>query len=72
VNQIAVEEGEAVLPLHPASASTAALGTAEASAWMAAMVCPLAPSPFEEYYAQVKAGTRPPGRPIWPNAFDVD
>lgn len=63
---------EHVLPLHPHSASSAAFGAASASAWEAAMVCPLVPSVFDEYYAQVQAGARPPGRPIWPVAFDGD
>ena len=63
---------EYVLPLHPFSTSTAAFGEATTTAWNAAMVCPLAPSPFEEYMAQVQEGQRPPGRPIWPVAFDLD
>jgi hypothetical protein len=63
---------EIVLPLHPASASSAAFPSASCDAWEAAMVCPLAPSPFDEYYALVSSGQRPPGRPIWPPTFDVD
>lgn len=63
---------EYTLPLHPNSASTAALGAATTNAWGAAMVCPLAPSPFDDYYAQVQSGDRPSGRVIWPVAFDGD
>jgi putative acetyltransferase len=61
-----------VLPLHPFSASTQAFGQATTTAWNAAMVCPLAPSPFEEYMASVQEGQRPPGRVIWPVGFDLD
>ncbi len=60
-----------MLPLHPASASAAAFGVPAATAWNAAMVCPLGPSPFDAYYTQVQAEERPPGRPIWPVAFDL-
>ncbi len=63
---------EYVLPLHPFSASTMAFGEATTTAWNAAMVCPLGPSPFEEYMAQAQEGQRPPGRPIWPVAFELD
>ena len=63
---------EYLLPLHPFSTSTQAFGEATTTAWDAAMVCPLAPSSFEEYLAQVQEGQRPPGRPIWPVAFDLD
>ncbi|PZR98869.1 MAG: hypothetical protein DLM69_08110 [Candidatus Chloroheliales bacterium] len=63
---------EYVLPLHPFSASTQAFGQATPTAWNAAMVCPLGPSPFEEYMAAVQQGQRPPGRVIWPVAFDLD
>lgn len=61
---------ELALPLHPASASAGALGAPAAAAWNAAMVCPLGPSPFDAYEAQVRAGERPPGRLIWV-AFDL-
>ena len=37
----------------------------------AAMACPLAPSPFDDYYAQVQAGTRLAGRVIWGVEFDI-
>lgn len=63
---------EYVLPLHPASASAAAFGQAKPSAWNAAMACPLAPSPLDQYLAEVQAGQRAPGRVIWPTAFDLD
>jgi putative acetyltransferase len=64
--------GEVELPLHPASRSAAAFGAPQVKAWEAAMVCPFTPSPFTEYYAQVQAGSRPPGRVIWGTAFDFD
>lgn len=60
------------LPLHPASPVAQGLGEARASAWEPAMVCPLQPSPFDEYYTELKAGKRLPGRPIWPTAFDLE
>ncbi len=70
--QMARSIGDAVEPpLHPGSASASALGTADASAWDAAMVCPFMPSPFDDYYAQVQAGTRLPGRVIWGVEFDL-
>ncbi|MEP7291007.1 MAG: N-acetyltransferase [Chloroflexota bacterium] len=62
---------EVELPLHPSSASASALGTPETSLWDAAMVCTFAPSPLEEYYARVQAGTRLAGRPIWGVEFDL-
>jgi len=61
-----------VLQLHPSSGSTGVFGSPSTGAWEAAMACPLAPSPFDKYYAQVQAGKRPPGRVIWPPAFEVD
>lgn len=64
--------GEVELPLHPASASAAALGAPECAAWEAAMAFALAPSPFDEYYAQVEAGARVPGRPIWGTEFELE
>jgi putative acetyltransferase len=63
---------EVALPLHPASAGVAELGGAECRAWDAAMACPLRPSPFDQYYAEVVAGTRAPGRLIWPVTFDLE
>ncbi|HYO49209.1 MAG TPA: N-acetyltransferase [Chloroflexia bacterium] len=67
---------EIVLPLHPLSRSGVALGRMDGavwktSAWAAGMACPLAPSPFDEYHALVKSGEQPPGRVIWPVAFDI-
>ncbi|HYP42137.1 MAG TPA: N-acetyltransferase [Chloroflexia bacterium] len=67
---------EIVLPLHPSSRSGAALGALDGavwktSAWGAGMACPLAPSPFDEYHAQLKSGERIPGRVIWPVAFEI-
>jgi predicted N-acetyltransferase YhbS len=63
---------ELFLPLHPASAGAGELGSAECKAWDAAMACPLQPSPFDQYYAEVVAGVRAPGRLIWPVAFDLE
>jgi putative acetyltransferase len=67
---------EILLPLHPLSRSGAALGRMDGaewktSAWAAGMACPLAPSPFDEYHAQLKSGARVPGRVMWPVAFDI-
>ncbi len=61
------------LPLHPASASATAFPDAHiaAKSWEPSMVCALEPSPFDAYYAEVNAGRRPPGRPIWPVAFEI-
>ncbi len=66
-----IEATEVDLPLHPNSDLAQALGEAECKAWKAAMVCPLFPGPFDEYYTQVQAGQRWPGRVIWPTAFDL-
>jgi putative acetyltransferase len=60
------------LPLHPFSSAAPGLGEANYKTWEAAMVYPLFPGLFDEYYAQVSAGERPPGRPIWPTLFDLD
>jgi putative acetyltransferase len=65
-------QAELRLPLHPASASAGAFGPAEARAWQAAMVCPLRPSPFDEYYRRIQSGKRSPGRPLWPVAFELE
>jgi len=61
------------LPLHPASASAGAFPDArvETKTWEPAMVYPFAPSPFDEYYRQLEAGTRAPGRPIWHVMFEI-
>ncbi len=60
------------LPLHPYSASASAFGIPPTvNAWDAAMACRLAPGLFDEYYAALTAGTRLPGRPIWPTMFEL-
>lgn len=60
------------LPLHPNSASAAAFpNKPNAVAWQAAMACPLVPGVLDDYTAQLESGVRPPGRPLWPSAFDV-
>lgn len=70
--QMAKSIGEMVeLPLHPYSASAAALGTPDSHVGDYAMVCPLHPSVFDDYYAQVQAGTRIGGRSVWGVEFDV-
>jgi predicted N-acetyltransferase YhbS len=61
-----------VLPLHPASASAAGFVQPACETWPAAMARALAPSPLDDYFAQVRAGHRPPGRLTWPVAFDLD
>ncbi|MEI6046854.1 MAG: N-acetyltransferase, partial [Chloroflexota bacterium] len=64
---------EVILPLHPKSAAAAPdFGITSCELWEVAMVYPLLPSQFEIYYNQVAAGSRLPGRPIWPTAFDLD
>ncbi len=61
------------LPLHPDSASARAFtGVPQCKAWEAAMAFSLEPGLFDDYYAQVQAGQRPPGRVIWPVAFDIE
>ncbi|HVU11567.1 MAG TPA: N-acetyltransferase [Phototrophicaceae bacterium] len=62
---------EVELPLHPYSASAQAFGEPTYSLWDAAMVCTFEPSPFDDYYAQVQAGQRIAGRPIWGVEFDI-
>lgn len=62
---------EIEFPLHPRSASAAVFGGARCEPWEAGMACPLEPSPLEEYVAQLRAGARPPGRPLWPSVFDL-
>ena len=62
---------EVELPLHPYSASTEGLGIPTIDGSDAAMVCPFAPSPFDDYYAQVQAGKRIPGRALWGVEFDI-
>jgi hypothetical protein len=62
--------GKLVLPIHPRSRSVHVF-KAHCEAWEAGMVCGLAPSPLEDYLAQVRSGRRVPGRPIWPVCFDL-
>lgn len=60
------------LPLHPLSAAANAFNSKPVSVtWDAAMAVSFAPNPFDEYYAQVQAGSRPAGRAIWPAPFDL-
>jgi putative acetyltransferase len=60
------------LTLHPFTKSAAAFAVKpQVTPWKAAMACSLAPNPFEDYYAQIQAGTRPPGRVNLPVAFDL-
>jgi putative acetyltransferase len=72
LHAVAQEAGVArlILPLHPRSRS-ARLFPASCQPWEAGMARALAPSPFEEYYAQVQSGTRVAGRPVWPVCFDL-
>lgn len=60
------------LPLHPASASAAAFGTPHCASWGSAMGLSLGDSLFDDYYSQVQAGARPPGRIIWPAEFEAE
>ena len=64
---------EYILPLHPFSASAKAFGQAMATstASPAGMACSLGPSPLDSYFAHVRDGQRPAGRPLWPVAFDL-
>lgn len=60
------------LPLHPASASAGAFSSqATTDSWEAAMVLPLRSGVLAGYTAARAAG-RPPGRVIWPVAFDLE
>lgn len=59
------------LPLHPDSASAAALGAAVVHTYDPAMALALGPSPFADYLAAVRAGQQRHGRPLWPTAFDL-
>ncbi|MEO8395437.1 MAG: N-acetyltransferase [Chloroflexota bacterium] len=63
---------EIELPLHINSASCEALGESIYSLWDAAMVCTFAPSPFDEYYAQVQAEKHFAGRPLWGVEFELE
>lgn len=59
------------LPLHPYSASASVFGTPQVTAWNAGMACSLAPGIFDEFYVQLQASKRLPGRVIWTTAFDL-
>ncbi len=61
-----------VLPIHPAAAAATGFVNPRCKAWDAAMACNLAPSPLDEYFAQMQEGHRLPGHPTWPVAFDLD
>ena len=63
---------EYLLPLHPSSASVHAFGHATATREAWAMACSLGPSPLDDYFSRVREGRRPPGRVIWPVAFDLN
>jgi predicted N-acetyltransferase YhbS len=65
---------EITLPLHQSSGSAPAFadfGTPQGHAFDAAMAFPLAPSPFDDYYARTQTGEHPVGRLIWPSIFDI-
>jgi putative acetyltransferase len=71
---VAQEHGirsELDLPIHPLSASAAAFPYASVVPWNAAMVCPLNPSPLDDYLRLLEAGERPPGCVTWPPEFDL-
>jgi predicted N-acetyltransferase YhbS len=73
VASFAGESPTLTLLLHPRSASVTAFeGEAKADAWGAAMACSLLPGILDDYFAQLRAGAIPPGRPIWPVAFDLE
>ncbi|HYO89976.1 MAG TPA: N-acetyltransferase [Candidatus Limnocylindrales bacterium] len=59
------------LPLHPGCRSASTLGHARVETFDPAMALSLKPSPFDRYLAEVRAGQRLHGRPIWPPAFDL-
>lgn len=63
------------LPLHPLSRLVEEMpglaGEMHTYTGDYQMACPLQPSVFDEYYAEVTAGTRSPGFLIWPTAFDI-
>ena len=59
------------LPLHPASPAARAFLPASVQVTEAAMAAPLAPSPLDQYLAEVRAGERAPGRVVWPVEFDL-
>jgi putative acetyltransferase len=59
------------LPLHPYSASTAALGQAQVAAWSAGMVCGFEGDLVDAYFDQVRRGVRVVGRPVWGRPYDL-
>jgi hypothetical protein len=59
------------LPLHPASASALVLGGATVETFDPAMALALVPGALDPYLDVLRSGMRPPGRPIWPPAFDL-
>lgn len=61
-----------VLPIHPAAACASGFVAPACAAWDAAMALSLAPSPLDDYLAQVAEGHSPPGRVTWPVAFDLE
>jgi putative acetyltransferase len=74
LSQLAATYGvaEFELPLHPTSFLAQALGTSTVEGIEPCMVCSLSPSPFEDYHAEVQAGTRAAGSVIWATSFDFD
>ncbi len=60
------------LPLHPASASATVFATPQCAAWGSALALSLGASPFDDYYAGIKAELQPPGRVLWPVEFDIE
>ena len=68
----AIPETGYILPLHSFSASAKAFGHANCIAQNASMVCPLGPSPLNDYLAFMHSGQRPPGRVTWPTCFDLE
>lgn len=59
------------LPLHPASASAQALGSATVHTFDPAMAAELIPGALEACLAGLRTGARVPGRPLWFPAFDL-
>jgi putative acetyltransferase len=72
LTSMATGDEQIILPLHPASRSAPALGIPEPLAWAAAMACAFGPGPLAEFLGQVQRRERPPGRPQWPVAFDLE
>jgi putative acetyltransferase len=66
------EVEQITIPLHPPSRSAAVFGVPEVTAWRAAMICAWEPSPVYQYLEQLQRTERPPGRPQWPVAFDLE